>query len=94
MNLIVSLEIKGVVNRLKDKGIHVELTKEAIALLIEKGFDANYGARPLKRTIQRLLEDPLAESIISGDIKEGSKVFADRKEDTLVFQNQEEHVKK
>jgi len=53
--------------------------------LIEKGFDPVYGARPLKRTIQRLLEDPLAEEIISGNFKEGSKVKVDRKDELLVF---------
>ena len=83
---IVQLEIKGVLNRLKDKEIQVELSPDAFELLIEKGFDPVYGARPLKRTIQRLLEDPLAEEIISGSFKEGSKVKADRKEEVLVFQ--------
>lgn len=82
---IVQLEIKGVLNRLKDKDIQVELSKDAFELIIEKGFDPVYGARPLKRTIQRLLEDPLAEDIISGVFKEGSKVKAERKEEKLVF---------
>ena len=82
---IVELEIKEVIARLKDRDIQVELTKSAIDLLIEKGFDPVYGARPLKRTIQRLLEDPMAEEIISGEFKEGSKVKVDRKEDILVF---------
>ncbi|MGE0268011.1 MAG: ATP-dependent Clp protease ATP-binding subunit [Candidatus Omnitrophota bacterium] len=82
---IVQLEITGVLNRLKDKDIEVELSKDAFELIIEKGFDPVYGARPLKRTIQRLLEDPLAEDIISGVFKEGSKVKADRQEEKLVF---------
>lgn len=83
---IVQLEIKGVLKRLQDKEIEVELSPDAFELIIEKGFDPVYGARPLKRTIQRLLEDPLAEEIISGAFKEGSKVKADRKEEVLVFQ--------
>jgi ATP-dependent Clp protease ATP-binding subunit ClpC len=82
---IVDLEVKGVVNRLKDKHIALELAKDALALLIEKGFDPVYGARPLKRTIQRLLEDPLAEEIISGNYKEGSKIKVDRNNDRLEF---------
>ncbi len=82
---IVDLEIKEVGNRLKEQQIEISLSKEAIELLIEKGFDPVFGARPLKRTIQRLLEDPLAEDIISGRFKEGSKVKVDRKDDILVF---------
>ncbi|HOW35145.1 MAG TPA: ATP-dependent Clp protease ATP-binding subunit [Candidatus Omnitrophota bacterium] len=83
---IVDLEVKEVAGRLKEQEIDITLTAEASALLIEKGFDPVFGARPLKRTIQRLLEDPLAEEIISGRFKEGSKVVVQRKNDTLVFE--------
>ncbi len=82
---IVQLELKGITERLENKGIKLELSKEVIDLFIEKGFDPVYGARPLKRTIQRFIEDPLAESIISGKIKEGSKVKAERDGDKVVF---------
>ncbi len=82
---IVQLEISSVANRLKEKGIEVELSPSALDLLIEKGFDPVYGARPLKRTIQRLLEDPLAEDIISGQFKEGIKINVDRKDEVLAF---------
>jgi len=82
---IVQLEINEVLKRLKDKDISVDISKDAMELFIEKGFDPVYGARPLKRIIQRLLEDPLAEDIISGHFKEGSKVKAEREKDTLVF---------
>ncbi len=82
---IVDLEIKEVVKRLKDKEIDIELNQEAIELFVEKGFDPIYGARPLKRTIQRLLEDPLAEEIIAGQHKEGSKINVSRHNDALVF---------
>ena len=82
---IVQLEIAGVIDRLKEKNFDIELSKDAIELLVDKGFDQVYGARPLKRTIQRLLEDPLAEDIISGRFKENQKVKADRKDDILVF---------
>ena len=85
---IVELEIKEVVSRLKDKNISIELSKEAVDLLIEKGFDPVFGARPLKRTIQRYLEDPLSEDIISGNFKEGSKIKVERKDDTLSFNDQ------
>ncbi len=86
LNGIVRLEIQQVLNRLKDRNIEFELTEEALALLIEKGFDPVYGARPLKRTIQRLLEDPLAEDIISGYFKDGGKVRVERKGDVLAFE--------
>lgn len=82
---IVQLEVQDVIKRLKEKEIDLELTHEALELLIEKGFDPVYGARPLKRTIQRLLEDPLAEDIISGHFTEGSKVKVDRRENELSF---------
>jgi len=82
---IVKLEIAGVVNRLREKDFEIELSKDAIDLLVDKGFDQVYGARPLKRTIQRLLEDPLAEDIISGQFKNNRKIKAERKDDILVF---------
>jgi ATP-dependent Clp protease ATP-binding subunit ClpC len=82
---IINLELKEFANRLKDKGIEIEVSQDAVDFLIEKGFDPLYGARPLKRTIQRYLEDPLAEDIISGEFKEGSKVKVERKEETLAF---------
>ena len=84
---IVQIEIANVAKRLVDKNIIFELSKEAYELLIEKGFDPVYGARPLKRTIQRLLEDPMAEEMIAGTFKEGDKIRVERKDDTLVFEH-------
>ena len=83
---IVDIEIKEVADRLKDREIQLELSKDATELLIEKGYDPVFGARPLKRTIQRLLEDPLAEEIIGGRYKEGSKIKVVRKADVLDFE--------
>ena len=82
---IVELEIKDVESRLKDQNIEIELTQEAKEFLIEKGFDRNFGARPLKRTIQRFLEDPMAEEIIRGTFKKGGRVKISAKVDHLVF---------
>ncbi len=82
---IIKLEIADVKKRLEDKRIEIELDLDAIELLVEKGFDPVYGARPLKRTIQRLLEDPLAEEILMGNFKEGSKVKVGRKAEQLTF---------
>jgi ATP-dependent Clp protease ATP-binding subunit ClpC len=86
LNEIIEIEVNEVAERLREKDIHIEMTPEAKELLIEKGFDPVFGARPLKRTIQRYLEDPLAEEIIAGQYKEGSKVKCVRKGDTLVFE--------
>jgi ATP-dependent Clp protease ATP-binding subunit ClpC len=82
---IVDLEVEEVAERLKEQKITIKLTKEAKDLLMEKGFDPAFGARPLKRTIQRYLEDPLSEEIIAGTFKEGSKVTVSRKNDSLIF---------
>jgi len=82
---IIELEIKDVESRLKDQHIMIDLTKEAKDFLIERGFDKVFGARPLKRTIQRFLEDPLAEEIIRGSYKNGAKVRVTAKADSLDF---------
>jgi ATP-dependent Clp protease ATP-binding subunit ClpC len=82
---IIELEIKDVESRLKDQRILLDLTKEAKDFLIDRGFDKVFGARPLKRTIQRFLEDPLAEEIIRGSYKNGAKVRVTAKADSLDF---------
>jgi len=82
---IVDIEIKEVQDRLKDKNIKLDLSKEAKDFLIERGFDKTFGARPVKRTIQRFVEDPLAESIISGKFKNGAKITIKAKADSLEF---------
>jgi ATP-dependent Clp protease ATP-binding subunit ClpC len=71
---IVEIEVRDVQDRLKEKGIDITLDNKAKDFLIDKGFDKVFGARPLKRTIQRYLENPLAEEILSGAFKEGSKI--------------------
>ncbi|MCU0652037.1 MAG: ATP-dependent Clp protease ATP-binding subunit [Candidatus Omnitrophica bacterium] len=82
---IIDIEIGLVAARLKEQNISLEVTPEAKEFLIEKGFDPVFGARPLKRTIQRFLEDPLASEIISKRFKEGSMVKITRKNEELVF---------
>jgi len=84
---IVALEINRVVARLKDRGMEITLTPEALEFLIEKGYDPLYGARPLKRVIQRYIEDTLSEEIIAGHFKEGSKInVVRRSEEALAFE--------
>jgi ATP-dependent Clp protease ATP-binding subunit ClpC len=90
---IIKLEIEQVIERLKNRGIDVTLTQEAMEFLIDKGYDPIYGARPLKRVIQRYIEDTLSEEIIAGHFKEGSKVNVVRTGETLAFQSSDGEAK-
>ncbi len=83
---IIDIEIRYVADRLREQNISLEVSAEAKELLIEKGFDPVFGARPLKRTIQRFLEDPLAQDIISKKFKDGSIVKVGRKNEELIFE--------
>jgi ATP-dependent Clp protease ATP-binding subunit ClpC len=74
LNQIVDLEVDKLVKRLKEKHIALVLAAEARDFLSEKGFDPSYGARPMRRAVERFLEDPLAESILRGDVKAGDTV--------------------
>jgi ATP-dependent Clp protease ATP-binding subunit ClpC len=83
---IIDIEVGFVAGRLREQNITLEVTPEAKDFLIEKGFDPVFGARPLKRTIQRFLEDPLAQDIISKKFKEGSVVKVIRKNEELILE--------
>jgi len=85
---IIEIEVGEVQKRLHERNISIELTKQAKEFLIEKGFDRVFGARPLKRTIQRYVEDPLAEEIISGSLKENIPVMVSVKNDRLIFSSE------
>lgn len=84
---IVDVETDKLLSRLKEQFITVELTNEAKEFLAEKGFDPNFGARPLRRAVQKYLEDPLSEEILKGLVKEGShvKVQYPQGTDELIF---------
>jgi len=84
---IIDIEVGFVTNRLKEQNISLEVNQEAKDFLIERGFDPVFGARPLKRTIQRFLEDPLAQDIISKRFKEGSVVRVSCKNNELIFES-------
>jgi len=79
MDKILDINLKKVDKKLETKGVKFTITKEAKKHLIEQGFDPNYGARPLLRTIQRLLEDPLAEFLLSKQVAKGGTVKVDYK---------------
>ena len=83
---IVDIELGYLFERLKEHKITLELTQGAKDFLIEKGFDPVFGARPLKRIIQRFVEDPMAQDIISKRFPEGALVKADKRNETLVFE--------
>ena len=82
---IVRLQAAGLRARLAERGIGLELTDAATELLIEHGYDPAYGARPLKRTIQRELENPLAIKVLSGELADGFVVRADAADGELVL---------
>ena len=79
LNVIVDLECSKLFARLEDRGITLKLEKASRELLMEKGYDPNYGARPMRRAVERYLEDPLAEALLRADIKEGDTVKVSRK---------------
>ncbi len=81
LNRIVDLEVTKLVKRLKEKEIHLTLTDDARNLLATKGFDPAYGARPMRRAVERFLEDPLAEALLRGDVKSGDSVNVVKKPD-------------
>jgi ATP-dependent Clp protease ATP-binding subunit ClpB len=83
---IVGLQLRRVEERLAERGLHLELTDAARDALAEAGWDPTYGARPLKRAIQRMLENPLALRLLEGEFSEGDVVRVDAGEDGLVFE--------
>jgi len=88
---IIDIQLQRLLKRLEVAHIQLELTKSAREFLVDKGYDEKFGARPLRRALQRYLEDPLAEEILKGTIKDGMavKVRFDKKLNRLVFLPQE-----
>ena len=77
---IIDISLGKLFTRITSLGYNVELTEKAKDFLSEKGYDQQYGARPLNRAIQKYLEDPVAEEILKGDLKEGDILLADHVE--------------
>ncbi len=82
---IVEIEASKVVKRLAARKIQIEFSPESKTLLIEKGYDEKYGARPLRRAVEHYLEDPLAEALLRGEVKEGEPILVVRNGDKLEF---------
>jgi len=90
---ILELELEKVRKRLAERDIHFELDASARDLLLEKGFDPTYGARPMRRAVERYLEDPMAEEIIRGDLREGETISISTKDEKLEFTQKESSTK-
>ena len=82
---ILDLELEKVQKRLAQRKLHFELDDAARDLLLEKGHDPTYGARPMRRAVEKYLEDPMAEEIIRGNLREGETIAISAKDDQLVF---------
>jgi len=82
---IVELEVAKVLRRVKAKEVHIELEQSAKEFLIDKGYDPQYGARPMRRAVERYLEDPFAEELLRGNVKGGDVVHVGVNNGKLVF---------
>ena len=85
---IVKIQIKKLCKRLEERNIELELSDSAVKLLAEKGYDSVYGARPLKRAIQKYIENPLSIEILKGKFSESTRIKADVEDGELVFNSQ------
>ncbi|MBA2537137.1 MAG: type VI secretion system ATPase TssH, partial [Actinobacteria bacterium] len=86
---IVELQLARLRARLAERGISVELTPAAKEHVAEAGWDPQYGARPLKRALQRLVENPLALKLLEGDLAEGETILVDVQEGEIAFEKTE-----
>jgi ATP-dependent Clp protease ATP-binding subunit ClpB len=93
MKKIVDIQVRGLLKRLEDRKIHVELSDAAKDFIVSEGYDPMYGARPLKRTIQRRVLDPLAMRVLEGEFREGDHLVVDVGDNGLTFvKKQTAHV--
>ncbi|MCX2451017.1 ATP-dependent Clp protease ATP-binding subunit [Pedobacter sp. PLR] len=93
---IIDIELKSLFGRVHNLGYEVKLTDRAKDFIADKGFDINFGARPLKRAIQKYLEDPIAEEILKGEINDGDTLEIDynKEDDQIVVENRSPGKKK
>ncbi|MDR9755545.1 MAG: ATP-dependent Clp protease ATP-binding subunit [Thermoanaerobacterales bacterium] len=86
MKEIVELMLKNISKRIAEFGLHLEFTQEAKEFLVKEGYDPAFGARPLRRVIQRMVEDELSEELLAGRFKSGDEILVDVGENKLTFQ--------
>ncbi|HPE57302.1 MAG TPA: ATP-dependent Clp protease ATP-binding subunit [Bacteroidales bacterium] len=91
---IIDIELKHLFKRIMDLGYNIDVSEKAKDFIVDKGWDEQYGARPLKRAIQKYVEDPLAEEIIKHNLSSGDKIFVDFKKDAEELTIQIEKAKK
>lgn len=84
---IVKLQFEQVLHRLKDSGVKIDLTEEAINWLGKEGFDPHFGARPVKRILQKYLLNELSKKILAGEVEKDQSITIDAQNDRLVFMN-------
>ena len=89
---VVSLQLKGVTRMLAKQGITLDATAEAIKFLADRGFQPEFGARPVKRTIQKEVLNKLSKEILGGKVTTDSIILLDAFDDELVFRNQSDLV--
>lgn len=82
---IIGIELRGLYKRIEDLGMHLEITEEARRFIAEKGYDKQFGARPLRRAIQQHLEDGISERIVEEQVHEGDTILAELKDDRIVI---------
>jgi ATP-dependent Clp protease ATP-binding subunit ClpB len=85
LRAIVDIQVAGLEHRLAERGVSISLTDAARTWLADHGYDASYGARPLKRLIQREIQDKLALALLRGDFGDGDKVEIDAGDGALTF---------
>jgi len=86
---IVDLQMKDIQSRLSEHNLNVELTEKANRWMADKGYDPAFGARPLKRALQKYVESPLSISLLSGEFAEGDTVLVDIEDDEVVFKKKD-----
>ena len=93
IKVIIDVELKGLYKRLGDMGFSILLSDAAKQFVAEKGYDVQYGARPLKRAIQTYIEDGISELIVNGDLSKGSVIRVDKEEgkEELNFNTEEQY---
>ena len=79
---IIDIELAGLFGRVQGLGYKISITDSAKDFIVEKGYDPNFGARPLKRAIQKYMEDPMAEEILKNNLTEGDELLVDLNSDT------------
>src|SRR5690606_32817165 len=92
MDRIVKIQLSRFDALLADRGLELEVTPAAVTLLADRGFDPVYGARPLKRSLQKNLIDPLANELLASRFSPGDKIVADARGESIVFERRQASI--